>query len=300
MDFSSKRLVVFGAGYVGGEVARQARERGWQVTALTRNPEKAAALAAHDIQVIVADLATGNWHAQIPGGGDFVLNAVSSGGGGVDGYRHSYVDGMSSILRWSASTGGIGTLVYTSSTSVYPQDGGIDVDETAGHEGVGERGEILLAAENVLRNGAADAGCRRWFVLRLAGLYGPGRHHLLEQVRSGTVSGRGEHRLNLVHRDDVCAAIWAAFAAPAMVGNDVFNLADDHPARKADVIAWLAERLGVAMPAFSGQPAGGRRAVTPDRAILNTKARDVLGWRPRFASFREGYAEILSSSPAQK
>ena len=77
-------------------------------------------------------------------------------------------------------------------------------------------------------------------------------------------------------------------------GAEIFNVADEGGATKGEVVAWLAERLGVAMPRFTGQPAGGRRAVTPDRIIDAAKARALLGWRPRWSTFREGYTEVLS------
>jgi nucleoside-diphosphate-sugar epimerase len=134
----------------------------------------------------------------------------------------------------------------------------------------------------------------RWFVLRLAGIYGPGRHALLEQVRSGAVSGLGDHHLNLIHRDDIAAAVAACFGAPADIAGEIFNVADDGRARKAEVVAWLAEQLGVPLPRFTGVPAGGRRAVTPDRVIVNAKAKSMLNWRPRYPTFREGYASLLS------
>jgi nucleoside-diphosphate-sugar epimerase len=133
--------------------------------------------------------------------------------------------------------------------------------------------------------------------LRLAGIYGPGRHHLLEQVRLGSVAGRGDHRLNLAHRDDICAAIWSAFAAEPAIANEIFNVADGAPERKEVVAAWLAERLHVAAPVFTGAPAGGRRAVTPDRIISNARLKAALGWRPRFPSYREGYENMLSRGP---
>ncbi|ACB76056.1 NAD-dependent epimerase/dehydratase family protein [Opitutus terrae] len=300
-----ERLVIFGCGYVGSAIARQAIARGLRVTALTRNPATAESLQAGGVEPVVADLAGSAWHPQIAGGARYVLNAVSAGGGGIDGYRHSYVDGMRSILAWARARGGIGTLVYTSSTSVYPQGDGVVVDESASSEGVGERGELLLESERLL---SPDTGgtptppgpvvppreYMRCFVLRLAGIYGPGRHQLLDQVRTGIVAGRGGHRLNLIHLEDICAAIWSAFDAPPEIGSDVFNVADDRPATKSDVAGWLAQRLGVGAPTFTGLPAGTRRSVTPDRVISNAKIKRVLGWQPRFPDYRAGYENILS------
>jgi nucleoside-diphosphate-sugar epimerase len=311
--FSGKRLVVFGCGYLGGAVAREARARGMRVTALTRNEAKAAELRAGGIEAVVADLASADWHGRIAGGAEFVLNAVSSGGRGIEGYRRSYEEGMRSILVWARERGRVGTLVYTSSTSVYPEGGGVRVEEEGESEREGksesegesakesgksdgdgrdEKRRILREAERLLRETAG--ACERWFVLRLAGLYGPGRVNLVEQVRAGVVAGRGDRRLNLIHRDDACAAIWTAFAAPKEVAGGIFNVADDGAAPKAEVANWLAQKLGVAPPAFTGSPMTGRTAVTPDRVIANDRIKRVLGWAPRFASFREGYENVLA------
>ncbi len=290
-NFNDTRLVVFGCGYVGAEVARQAIARGLSVTALTRNETKATQLQNEGISTVVADLSSTDWHPQINGGANFVLNCVSSGGDGLAGYRRSYVDGMNSILAWARRRGAVDTVVYTSSTSVYPQGGGAIVDETStigGHE----RADILVAAEEGLRT-APDAA-RRAFVLRLAGIYGPGRHHLLDQVRAGEISGFGEHRLNLAHRDDIVSAIWACFGAPRDQPGATFNVADDGATPKAEIVRWLATRLGAAEPRFTGEPLAGRRAIVPDRVIANSRLKATLGWQPRYPTFREGYENLLS------
>ena len=295
--FAGKRLVIFGCGYVGTAVALAARARGLRVVALTRNVATAAWLREQGSDVVTADLASDAWHAQIDGAPEFVLNCVSSGGGGAAGYRRSYVDGMASILAWARRRGAPGTLVYTSSTSVYPQGGGVVVDETAPTASADaaseERVRLLVAAEDMLRTSSPEA-CARWFVLRLAGIYGPHRHHFIDQVRAGEASGNGAARLNLIHRDDIVAAVFACLGALPEVASGVFNLADDRPTAKSEIAAWLAERLGVPAPRFTGEPASGRRAVTPDRAISNARAKAVLGWAPRYSTFREGCASLLS------
>jgi nucleoside-diphosphate-sugar epimerase len=259
------------------------------VTALTRNKEKARVLTEAGAEVVVADLAGEAWHAQLGDGADFVLNCVSSGGGGPEGYRHSYVDGMKSVLAWAAKVP-VGTIVYTGSTSVYPQGGGMRVTEEDSVAETRAAGSPLVEAEDLLLAWTGGRKC----VLRLAGIYGPGRHYLLDQLRdgSGEVAGNGEYRLNLIHRDDIAAAVWAAFEGTA---EGVFNVADDGAAPKVEMTAWLAMKLGVPRPRFTGEPATGRRRVTPDRVIANDKVKRELGWRPVYPSFREGYAAILGA-----
>jgi len=292
---SGKRLVIFGCGYVGSAVAAAAQAAGAQVAALTRNPAKAAALRSAGLaKVVVADLASTDWHAQLGGGPDFIVNTVSSGG--PDQYWQSYVVGMQSILQWAASAPRpVGTMVYTSSTSVYPQGGGPVVDETADAPGATANGATIRQSEILLQHAPA-AIIARAFILRLAGIYGPGRHHLLDQLRDGaaTLNGSGGHHLNLAHRDDIVAAILACLGAPAEVGSEVFNVADNGPVLRSEVVSWLAQQLGRPVPAFDGSTTSRRGgAPMPDRVISAAKIQRLLGWQPRYPDYRAGFGTIL-------
>jgi nucleoside-diphosphate-sugar epimerase len=186
-------------------------------------------------------------------------------------------------------------MVYTSSTSVYPQGGGAVVDEAADAPGATPNGAIIRESELLLQNAPAAARAR-WFVLRLAGIYGPERHHLLDQLREGvkTLNGSGEHRLNLAHRDDIVAAILACLEAPADIGSGVFNVADRAPARRSEVVEWLGEQLKVSAPPFDGLTTTRRAgAPMPDRIVSSAKIQRELGWRPKYPDFRAGFGEIL-------
>jgi nucleoside-diphosphate-sugar epimerase len=291
-SYSGRHLVIFGCGYVGSALARWGSSVGLAVRALTRNRSAALLLREAGVETVVADLASNAWHEEMSETPEFAVNCVSSGGGGVEGYRHSYAEGMASIAEWARARRAIGTLLYTSSTSVYPQDGGTIVDESMPTPPANERAEVLAETEARVR--AADAPWHRWFILRLAGIYGPGRHQLLDQVRMGEVAGTEGHHLNLIHRDDIVSAIGACLFAPGSIRNEIFNVADDGHARRSEIVAWLARELLLPQPRFSGQPAEGRRAMTADRVIANGKLKRMLGWQPRFSTFREGYASLLS------
>jgi len=170
------------------------------------------------------------------------------------------------------------------------------VDESAPAGGGTPNGVIIRESEKLLE-AAPPVAVRRHFILRLAGIYGPGRHHLLDQLRTGTslLGGSGGHRLNLAHRDDIVAAILACLGAPAGVGNGIFNVADSAPAPRAEVVAWLAQRLGRAVPGFDTSTAARRGgAPMPDRIISHARIQRVLGWRPRYPDYRAGYENILS------
>jgi nucleoside-diphosphate-sugar epimerase len=281
-------------------VAREFCAAGAEVTTLTRNPHTAAQLRSAELAVIEADLANSDWHEKLRGRFEVVVNTVSAGGRGLEGYNRSYVEGMRSLLAWSAKVE-LATLVYTSSTSVYPQGGGRRVDEMADASGAGERGALVRQSELVLIEGARDAGVGRWFVLRLAGIYGPERHHLLDQVEAGEVIGPWDQHLNLIHRDDAAGAILACAGAAREIRDRVYNVSDGHPATKREVVEWLAAHRGLPSPREGGaRPTSspfagvGSARATPDRVIASEAISRELGWRPRYPTFREGYASFLS------
>jgi nucleoside-diphosphate-sugar epimerase len=287
-------VFIFGCGYVGTAVARHWLAAGLRVGALTRNPAKAAHLRELGVgEVIEGDLDSDRWHGAIQGRYDGVLNCVSSAGGGLDGYRKSYLEGQRSVLKWAESQA-IQCYLYTSSTSVYPQDGGSVVDESSDTGGAPPTGQIVRESEALLE---AAPHLRRWYVLRLAGIYGPGRHYLLDQLQSGEgeIPGSGDYALNMIHLHDIVAAVDAAFHSDAPSG--IYNIADDAPATKAEVLAHLAEQLRLPAPRFN--PAivserlrrrGGRM---PHRFVSNAKAKAAFAWTPKYPSYREGYAGLI-------
>jgi nucleoside-diphosphate-sugar epimerase len=285
-----KKLAIFGCGYLGSELARQALGLGWHVSAVTRNADTASSLSDLGVhKVVVADLGDESWADEIESTQDFAVNCVGAASADLDGYLKSYVDGQDSVLKW-ARAGEVGTYVFTSSTSVYPQSDRRLVDETASSDGVSEKGGLLLAAEQLGFPGGEGIG--RSFILRLSGLYGPGRHLFLDSLRNGEVlSGDGDRILNLIHRDDACSAIFAVLQAEERNIGRIYNVSDGNHSSRSEIAAWLATKLGVDAPSFSG----GEGSDASNRKISNDRIRDELNWSPLYPSFREGYSSILEN-----
>lgn len=290
--FTGKRLLIFGAGFIGGAVAKAFLARGGTVTAVTRNREKASVLVEMGVEVVVGDIACGSWVSQITENQEFVLNCVSSGGGGLDGYRRSYLEGTKTIVQWANETAQSGHFVYTGSTSVYAQGEGATVDESMGAESTDERAVILRETESCVKTWP-----KRWTILRLAGIYGPQRHHLLNGLREGknSVPGGAGTRLNLIHRDDVVMAILRMYERSQVSMNKVFNVVDDGRATKGEIVNWLCHQLDRDLPTFTGFAAPGRRKSMPNRIISNERLKAELGWAPKFPTYREGYRGILGA-----
>ena len=255
------RLFIFGLGYTASRIGAVLEQRGWEVIATGSD----GALSFDDSGTVRAALADTS----------HVLSSVPPGGEGSDPVLAAYGDALAG--KW---------LGYLSSTGVYGDTGGAWVDETA-PTGTGRRTARAEADAGWLARGAR--------VLRLPGIYGPGRS-ALDRVRQGK-----EHRIDLpgqvfsrVHVDDIVSGVAAALDAPA----GAYNLADDLPASQNAVIEEACRMLGLPLPPLQTLEQAGlspmaRAFYAENRRIANGKARRVLGWRPAWPTFREGLRGLL-------
>ncbi len=303
MPAMSAKWLILGCGYVGRELGRRAIGRGVTVAAVTRNAIQAQALAEDGFApVVTAELGSSDWHQPVGCEYDAVINCVSGGRRGLEGYRQSYVAGQQSLVAWARQSG-VPRAVYTSSTSVYPQVDGETVDENAPTEPATPAGRLLLEAESIFQT--SPPPWAQAYILRLTGIYGPGRHYILDQLLQGemTFAGGGDDILNLIHRDDICSAI-ERLLDPSLpvVESGIYNLCSgDHPQRR-ELVCWLAEQLGLAEPIFDpsqSSPRQRRRALAdgrvPVRRIVADRFRSAADWSPRYPDFRSGYRDILAA-----
>jgi nucleoside-diphosphate-sugar epimerase len=185
-------------------------------------------------------------------------------------------------------------VLFTSSTAVYAQQDGEWVDEDSPTEPHQWSGLRMLEAEQLLAASGLSGTA-----LRLGGIYGPGRTRLVEGVRSGRALTRpGPARYtNRIHRDDA-AGVLHHLVELALAGRELPDRligVDDEPADEAEVLHWLAARLGVPPPgeARPEAPAAGRAAT--NKRCRNARLR-ALGYAFRYRTFREGYGELLESA----
>ncbi len=286
------KIAVLGCGYVGAEFARQAKAAGHEVLGVVRSEASRDKLRAEGLVAEAFDLYAGDW-ARLPKQFDAVVYAASTGGGGPEAYALAYDVGVKRALAWARGVGAQ-AFAFTSSTGVYRQDDGTLVDEESVVGGAPTADAILGGERAVLASGFARAR-----VLRFGGLYGPGRHHLVDQLRRGenVIGGRVDHYINYLHRDDAASSVLAALVGgPA--GARVYNVGDGCPVTKEALARWIAERLGQSAPVFDpSAPAGPRVAkggrTQPSRIVATGRIRAELGWKPAFADVFAGLAPFL-------
>lgn len=286
------RVLIVGCGYVGLPLGAELARQGNEVFGMRRTSAADAELRAAGIKLVVADVTNPASLAKLPGPFDWVVNCVSSSKGGAPEYREVYLQGTKNLLEWLAPAPPK-KFVYTSSTSVYGQTDGSMVDETSLTEPAGETGQIVIQTENLL----LEAAKRSHFpavILRVAGIYGPGRGHLFQQYLRGEakIEGKGERFINMIHLDDVVGAMIAALQNGKAGG--IYNAVDDEPVRQVDFFRWLAEELGRPMPPLVAEPGKPtRKRGLTNKKVQNRRLKMELGYGFKYPDFRAGYtAEI--------
>jgi len=265
-------------------LARQLLAKGWQVSGLRRSvaqlPEGVAAIAADLSDPAIPQA----WPQRSP---DYLVYCVAASQHDEAGYRSAYVDGLRHVLAWLAERGQRPRrLLFVSSSSVFAQKDGEWIDETAPTEPEGYSGKVMLEAERLALASGIPAS-----VIRLTGIYGPGREWLLSQVRQGyRVAEEPPLYGNRIHAEDAASLMAFLLQADAdgVALEQCYIGVDDDPAPLADVVAWLRQYMGVTE--WSDQQ---RVRRTGSKRCSNARVR-ALGWAPAYPSYKQGYAAILA------
>jgi nucleoside-diphosphate-sugar epimerase len=273
-------LLVFGHGYTGAAAARLALAAGWRVTVTERRPaarpgpriirfDEAAPVIADATHVVVT---------APPGeAGDPVLAVYTNA---IQAAPH---------LRW---------IGYLSTTGVYGDRQGGWVDETTTPAPSSPRGQRRLEAE---QGWSRLADRRAVDLIRLAGIYGPGRS-AFDDLRAGTarrIIAPG-HLFGRIHRDDIAGLVLAA-AAREGSGLRVLHGNDDLPAASADVVAEAAYLLGMEPPpaqtleaAWDSMSPMAHSFWAENRRVSSRITQDLVGRRWTYPTYREGLRAILA------
>lgn len=194
-----------------------------------------------------------------------------------------YIDGAQRLLDACADRApALARVVYTSSTSALPDhDGWLDDDCEAWPDSA--RGRVQRAGEQRVRERCEALGLP-WIILRLGGLYGPGRGigriYRSRGQHEGALEGDGMQATNLIHVRDATRCVLVALRLdPARCG--VINVcADDHRARR-DMYQRAAELTGAPSPRWAEEPTPGRGVY--GKRVRNARMKDWLGLELEFA-----------------
>jgi nucleoside-diphosphate-sugar epimerase len=191
------------------------------------------------------------------------------------------------------------SIIYLSSVGVYGDHRGGWVDETTRPQPCSERSRARLAAEQAWEKfGALHA--RSVVILRLAGIYGPGRNVLLRLAR-GTARHivKPDQVFCRIHVADIAETIDAAFARAAA---GIFNVSDDEPAPPGDAVVFAARLLGLdpppQIPFAEAAPSLSPAALSfwqECRRVGNDKMKRELGVTLQYPTYREGLRALAAA-----
>lgn len=258
----SRHLLIAGYGFLGRALKSAFNANGWQVSCANRGGSAGA---------VACDLSSAESTAAISGEYDVVVHCAASGGGGIESYRDVYLKGCRNLLaRFPESR-----IIFTSSTSVYPQVDHSTVTEMSLAEPVSSRAAILRESEDAILTSGG-------IVARLTGLYGPGRCHIQKNFLAGTamLDGKGERIMNFVHRDDVAQAL--ILLADKGNGGEIYNVNGGYASQR-DVYRSLGDYYDLPLPLAAADAVPRKRGNTSKE--VNSDKLKQLGWRPRYTDF---------------
>lgn len=279
-------VLIAGCGDLGGRLASQLLPQRWTVYGLRRDISK----LGEGVIGVRGDFFDARIPEQWPEGRiDYLVYCATPTTRDEAGYRAAYVQGLKHVLGWIERSGQQPKRVlFVSSSSVYGQQHGEWVDETSEVQADGFSGQVMREAEQLVLGAPLPAT-----IVRLTGIYGPGRSDLMNRVRQGySVAVDPPVYGNRIHADDAAGLLVFLLQADVrgVALDDCYLGVDDAPVPLAEVVDWIRARLGVTewSAEHNVRRAGSKRC-------SNARAKS-LGWAPTYATYKEGYEAMLSQA----
>ena len=280
-------LVIFGYGYSSQHFAQAYGARYAPVLATVRDPARAMKLTSEACEVVAfgesidARIAPALAHAE-----HLLISAPPEANGDPVLLRFKDAIAQSKIKR----------IVYLSTIGVYGDHGGAWIDEATPCAPTNERSRWRLKAEaDWLQLGA--------HVLRLSGIYGPGRN-VFANLRAGTAKRiiKPGQVFNRIHVEDIARAISACFESN--LPGRVWNVTDDEPAAPQDLVTHAAELMGVAPPpeqdfATAALSPMARSFYGECKRVANRALKEELGVTLAYPTWREALPALYASGEGQ-
>lgn len=304
------RIFVAGAsGAIGRPLLRQLLAAGHEVTGMTRREERAEEIRAAGAEAVVCDAfdAEALREAMVAARPEIVVHALTALPPNFK-PRSDYlaatnrvrVEGTRNLVA-AAMAAGARRIVAESVAFFYEPEGDLVKDEEAPlfKDPPGRFADGLAAIAELERQ-VGNAEGLEGVVLRFGWFYGPGTYY----AENGTVAqdvrrrrfpvvGPGSGVFSFIHVDDAAAATVAAVERGAP---GVYNVVDDDPAAMHEWLPFYARAMGakppLRVPLWLAKLIAGSFVATMSTTLggaSNAKAKRELGWRPRWASWREGF-----------
>lgn len=236
------KVAIIGCGYVGKVVARYwHQDLGLEVTATTTTPAKIPELAAISHQALVLQGNDREGMQNVVQNQDVILLSVGAKNANL--YVETYLQTSTILAEIIKDSPNVKQVIYTGSCSIYGNHNGELVNENSDLINHHQSIEIFKQTEQVLLS--AEKENLRICILRLGGIYGPGRElvKIFSRAAGTTRPGKGNEPTNWIHLDDIVGAI--EFARQQQL-QGIYNLVDDSQLINRELIDKVCEKHGLA------------------------------------------------------
>lgn len=288
---ASLSLLVYGGGWLGRAVGREAIRRGGRAILTSRDAYRRAGLM--DEGLVAIDPNDAPALAEAVAGASAILISAPPVADGCPGLK-ALTPALAATQVWPDWIG------YVSSTAVYGDRAGGWALEDSELNAASLEGARRVRAERDWLDAGQGMGLTVQ-LFRLPALYGPGRSPL-DRLRDGTarIVRKPGQVFNRVHVDDVVSGLFASMDRPRP--GAAYILCDDEPAPADVVMEGAARRLGLPLPpeVDLDDPSVSdamRRFYLDSKRLSNAKAKAELGWRPKYPSWREGLEALIAETP---
>lgn len=275
-------IMVVGAGYVGTSIGEYFVSKKQRVYGIVKSKASSVRLKEKGIEPLCFDLLASAGNVKIPPA-HFIVISLAPDERSDRAYELTYIEAVNNFLQAIQDNPRPYLVVYISSTRVWEQPSLEWVDEGTAAQPVSNQAKTLLMAERqVLTSGYPS------LVLRLSGIYGPGRNRI-ERFKSCEFRKAAPDKfLNFIHLEDAVGSVASLFKSGEV--GEIYTGVDDEPILESVLYRWLAEALEVSYPAslFEKGDLKGKR-------LLNNKLKSI-GYKFKYPTFRQGYRDLLKKS----
>jgi len=270
------RVLIAGCGDVGNVLAKALLRDGHVVHGLKRD----VSTLPEGVLPVRADLLDPATLASLPADIDRLVFMPTPASRDAAGYEAIFIRGWRNL--WSALKKEPERTLLVSSTAVYGEDRGAFVDEETEPNPTRFNGRLLLEMERL-----AGSCTKRLVVVRISGIYGPGRDRLIRLAVSNglEVQQAPPEYTNRIHREDAAAALKHLLEIDDP--KNLYLATDDFPAPRYDVVAWLARIQGHELPKGLAAANAGQ-----GKRVSNRRLRES-GFVLTYPDYRAGYSAVL-------
>ncbi|MGC6404250.1 MAG: NAD-dependent epimerase/dehydratase family protein [Candidatus Comchoanobacterales bacterium] len=216
---------------------------------------------------------------------DYVFYTMSPNSMRDADYQRNYTDGTQHLVKLMKQQKALKKIIFVSSTSVYDVHDGRWVYEDDKDFSQTPKAQAILQAESILTQSDLPH-----IIARLGGIYGHGRHYLMDLIRQGKYYLNHKQVFsNRIHVEDAARCLHHLAQIPE--SHTIFHGTDPQPTALNTITAWLSSKLGATIEYSMSEDEASRSRLTNKR--ISSEKLVASGFHFQYPSFREGFIQIM-------